>query len=85
MAHAKTVKTVEVTLTLDEDEAGYLLDMLSAHVAGSLINDHEPLGRIRNALKDANAVRKYAIKESAYGDRGYAVISRPDYVNPWKD
>ncbi len=47
-----TTKTVFL-LKLDEDEAGYLRALLYCHVAGSAINPDKPLGRISEALKDA--------------------------------
>lgn len=63
MAEYATVEKVEivgVVLTLDKEEAGYLLDMLLAHVGGELTFDGEPLGRIREALKESGIKRLHA-------------------------
>lgn len=49
-----------VALILDTEEAGYLLDLLDAHVGGGLTQDEEPLGRIRAALVDSGVRRLYA-------------------------
>jgi len=55
-----------VTLTLDEQEAGYLLELLHAHVAGSLASTGRPLDRIRVALKAVNVTRLIAYNSNRY-------------------
>ena len=76
MAEVTQVKTVaEYQLTLSAEEAGYLLDLLTAHVGGELTLDREPLGAIRLALKDAGVSRKYA-HNAAGGVRPYANLKR---------
>jgi len=59
-------------LFLDAEEAGFLKDLLCAHVAGRLTLDAEPLGRIRKALMGVN--RRLARKSLEYGHDGYAVL-----------
>ncbi len=60
MAEATKSEVVTVRLELDAEEAGYLYDLLRSHVGGELINDAEPLGRIRKALLAAGVVRRNA-------------------------
>lgn len=59
MATAKKKTTVK--LELDSEEAGYLFDLLYAHVGGPLTLRDFPLGRIREALDDAGVTRLYAV------------------------
>ena len=73
MAEVTRVKTVTAYhLTLSPEEAGYLLDLLSAHVGGELTYDDNPLGAIRMALRDAEVERKYAARKDSLGP--YAVL-----------
>lgn len=79
MAKASIKTNPVITLTLDEEEAGYLLDLLSDHVGGSLTLDLAPLGRIRLALNDAEVERLYAFNSNqGYGTRNvtYAVLEK---------
>jgi hypothetical protein len=39
-----------VTLVIDKEAAGYLVDLLNAEIAGKITTDREPLGRVRLAL-----------------------------------
>lgn len=48
-----------ILLALDSEEAGYLLDLLSAHVGGTLTINDAPLGRVRKALEGADVRRLY--------------------------
>lgn len=93
MAHAeqKTETVVTgVTLDLDPEEAGYLIDLLSAHVGGSLTTNAQPLGRIRAALVAAGVTR-----HNAWNSRGrqtYASLFATrqeasdsfNATNPWR-
>ena len=56
---SETVIT-RVQLTLNAEEAGYLLDLLTAHVGGELTEPSGPLGNILGALKGAKVKRIYA-------------------------
>ena len=75
MAKAKAKIVVDVTLKLDAEEAGYLLDLLSAHVGGNLCLEDEPLGRIRIALEGVAVRRLYAVNKQRTGSR-YAALYR---------
>ena len=66
----ETVVTETIVLTLDAQEAGYLLDLLSAHVGGSLTTSDQPLGRIRSALHSAKVKRI-----NAWNQRGSTVYA----------
>lgn len=73
MASMKTVKSATIyVLELDEEEAGYLKDLLAAHVGGTLTTDRQPLGRIRVALEDVP--RLHAVNSRISG--AYAVLGR---------
>jgi hypothetical protein len=73
MAKAKVQKSeTVVTLELNGEEAGYLLDLLSAHVGGPLTLEREPLGSIRVALAEAGVERRYAFNTAYQGH--YAVL-----------
>lgn len=79
MAEASIKTNPVITLTLDEEEAGYLLDLLSAHVGGSLTRDHAPLARIRLALNDAEVERLRALNyNQGYGVQAtrYAILEK---------
>lgn len=79
MAEASIETNPVITLTLDEEEAGYLLDLLSAHIGGGLTRDLAPLGRIRLALNDAEVERVHAFNSNqGYGTRNvtYAVLEK---------
>lgn len=39
-----------ITLVIDKEAAGYLVDLLNSEVAGKITTDREPLGRVRLAL-----------------------------------
>jgi hypothetical protein len=70
MAKATKAEVTTVTLELDEEEAGYLRDLLFAHVAGSLINPGQPLGRISRALAAAEVKRISAYNYNEHGAKG---------------
>jgi hypothetical protein len=57
MAEARKVMPTEPAfhLTLDADEAGYLQELLYAHIGGGLTTWGQPFGRILEALSDAGA------------------------------
>lgn len=59
-------------LLLDAGEAGFLKDVLNAHVAGSLTVGDAPLARIREALAPVN--RRRARVSRVFGCYGYAVL-----------
>lgn len=63
------------TLTLNPEEAGYLLDLLSAHVSGPLTMTTDPLGAIRVALAQAG-VKRLLARNINVADRQYAVLTR---------
>lgn len=69
-----TATSPKVTLTLDTEEAGYLIDLLAAHVGGSLLDASEPLGRIRQALRAAGVERRHAVARP--NGQSYAAIYR---------
>jgi hypothetical protein len=72
-----------VSIKIDKEAAGYLVDLLSGHVGGRATLDTEPLGRIRLAL---NAVRfsegpdafdrRYLVNHPT--DQKYPNLARPD-------
>jgi hypothetical protein len=39
-----------VTLKIDKEAAGYLVDLLNSQSGGAVLNSDEPLGRVRVAL-----------------------------------
>jgi hypothetical protein len=47
------------SLTLDADEAGYLMELLYTCVGGSLVSYGEPLGRILTALEQAGTPHRH--------------------------
>lgn len=73
-ATKKVKKVRTVVLELDEKEAGYLLDLLRGHVAGSAVHGPcledgarpGPLGRIGRALLRADIKRHYATYEEPH-------------------
>lgn len=71
-AEQEVVKQVRVTLHMDEEEAGYLLNALGSHIAGSLVSYNQPLGKVRTALKDAGVQEIKAWRVKGIGD--YAAI-----------
>lgn len=71
-AEIAEVKTTRVTLVMDEEEAGYLLDVLTRHLAGTLVGETRPLGSIRLALKAAQVQQIKAWRVKGIGD--YAAI-----------
>lgn len=75
-AHLATVSATSVTLTLDTEEAGYLLDLLTSHVAGHLTLDEAPLGRVREALEVSGVAVKRAHNANEMTDEG-------DYTRPY--
>ena len=80
-AELKAITVTRVTLTLDTEEAGYLLDLLLHHVAGHLTSDDEPLGSIRVALETSGVERRRAWNvntddESGGFKRRHAVLNR---------
>lgn len=52
-----TAKESRYTITLSEHQAGYLIDLLQAHVAGEISQYLQPISK---ALKAAGASRRYA-------------------------
>jgi hypothetical protein len=50
MANDSNPSEEMITLVIDKEAAGYLVDLLNAEVAGKITTDREPLGRIRLAL-----------------------------------
>jgi hypothetical protein len=74
MASASKETTTVVTLTLDVEESGYLLNLLTAHVGGRLTIGSQPLGRISAVLEDAGVegIRAY----NANGSGVYAALYR---------
>lgn len=66
MADILNIGNGRVALFLDAEEAGYLKDLLRAHVGGTLTTRMQPLARIRMALKDVP--RRLARR----GDRAYS-------------
>jgi hypothetical protein len=65
----------QIVLELDEEEAGYLLDLLLAHVAGPLVtNPHQPLWRVHTAMREARAKRIRARN----GTPGFMAVLRKD-------
>lgn len=78
----KKVKTI--ILELDEKEAGYLLDLLRGHVAGTAIHGPDfiedgarkgPLGRIGDSLFSAGIKRYYA----KYEHDDNLLVTLPEY------
>ncbi len=66
----------ENILIMDDAEAGYLKDLLTAHVSGLLTVRDAPLARVRKAL--APVSRFVARRSPEYGNGGYAVIEEYD-------
>ena len=52
--------TRKYTLELDGEEAGFLLDLLGAHVGGTLVSGGQPLGRVLDKLEHQGVLRFYA-------------------------
>jgi len=65
MAKLETETQVTYVLTLDAEEAGYLKDLLSAHIAGGMTSGVQPLGRIRVALADVERMYLYDSRADA--------------------
>jgi len=75
-----------ITLNLDKEAAGYLVDLLYAQIGGRATVTGEPLGRVREALDElrfpdglngAEAFpRKYLV--SLPTDQEYPNLARPD-------
>lgn len=77
-AEIEVIKTTRVTLAMDEEEAGYLLDALSAHLAGSLVNSNNPLGKVRMALEEAKVQRIRAWRIKGLGDYAALYATKED-------
>lgn len=52
-----------VDLTLDATEAGMLLEVLNAHLAGKMLDASQPLGQIRVALQNARVEPVHLIND----------------------
>jgi hypothetical protein len=59
-------------LFLDAEEAGYLKDVMRAHVAGTLTTHNNPLARIRRAL--TSVPRRLAQRSGMSYVQPYAVL-----------
>lgn len=91
MAEAWRVQPVKpgFRLNLDADEAGYLKELLLAHVAGALTFPGEPLGRILEALEGANVperrIRNLNDEAPLNARRVYAsVFAKDGDADSWK-
>lgn len=76
-----------IPLMIDREAAGYLIDLLNAHVAGKATCHGEPLGRVRQALdvlryySDHGVSREYLV--SLPTDQSYPNLARandPDTI-----
>lgn len=59
---------ITYTLDLDETEAGYLLELLRSHVAGSLVAYGQPLNRVSDALREGGVQMITAYNSNRYRD-----------------
>lgn len=73
---SKQIVTINYTLTMDPEEAGYLYDLMMAHVAGDLVDHHEPLGRIITALNHSSIQRIYAHNVNPNPTHKIAILNR---------
>lgn len=78
MAKVTAKKVVQsYTVELDAEEAGYLLELLMAHVGGTLTLEGQPLGNIRVALEEADVERIEAENYQGAGSWSrYAALRR---------
>lgn len=76
MAEILEIGKGKVALFMDAEEAGYLRDLLNAHVGGRLTVANGALNRIRRAL--ATVPRRLARKHKDYGMHGHAVLDPYD-------
>jgi hypothetical protein len=71
MAYGETQDVRVCTLTLDEEEAGYLRNLLNNHMLRVGLNDNGgPLQRIREALREADVPEIFSY--SSLASRGCA-------------
>lgn len=76
MAKVTAKKVVQsYTVEMDVEEAGYLLELLMAHVGGTLMLEGQPLGNIRIALEEAGVERIEAENYQRVGFQ-YAALRR---------
>lgn len=73
-----------VTLLLDSEEAGYLLNALTEHLGGVLLTKDAPLGRIRSALQEAGVKEVHADPHHLH--EGYpSLYGAPGSVWDWEN